>query len=59
MTTITQTFNDDSKTGKTLGEIVALIESNELSTSEKLAVTQWLYVNYRVTEEIAVVPDPA
>lgn len=57
MTTIIQTFDEDNKTGKTIGEVVTTIEGNTLTQSEKLAVTQWLYVNYRVTESIVIAPD--
>ena len=58
MTTIQQTFNEDSKTGKAIAEIVELMEGGDLERGNKLAVTEWLYMNYRVSKDIEVVPDP-
>lgn len=54
MTTVTLTFKADSATGKAAGEAIAALEDNNLSDSEKLAVTQWLYVSYRVAEDVQV-----
>lgn len=58
MTTITQTFDDENKSGKTIGEVIELFEANDLTKGDILAVTQWLYVNYRITDNLEVVPDP-
>ncbi len=58
MTTIKQTFDPDNETGKTIGKVIELFIANGLSDGEILAVTQWLYVNYRVSKDIEVIPDP-
>ena len=58
MTTIKQTFDEDSKVGDTIGDIISAIDANDLTQSETLAVVNWLYVSYRISKDIEIVPDP-
>ena len=58
MTTVTITFENETPTGKAIGDIVEILEDGTLTEQQQLAITQWLYVNYRVAQDIEVVPDP-